>query len=61
MSTSMLLAKREDSRERSLARIIPIQFILEKKVKETIKTFTQQETTLFYTKPIFKAKKYEFF
>jgi hypothetical protein len=61
MSTSMLLAKSEYPRDRSVARIIPIQFILEKKVKERIKTSSQDETILFYSKPIFRAKKYEFF
>ena len=61
MTTGVLLAKREDSRERSIARIIPIQFIPAKKIKETIMTSTQEKTVLFYTKPIFKAKKYELF
>jgi len=61
MSTGLLLAKKEDSRDRSVARIIPIRFIPEKKVKERIKMSTQDETILFYAKPIFKAKKYELF
>jgi len=61
MTTGALLAKKEDSKERSVARIIPIQFIVAKKIRETIMTSAQDKTVLFYTKPIFKAKKYEFF
>ena len=61
MSTGLLLAKKEDPKETSVARIIPIQFIPEKKVKERIKMSTQDETILFYVKPIFRAKKYELF
>jgi hypothetical protein len=61
MSTGLLLAKKEDPKERSVARIIPIQFIPEKKVREWRKPSTQDETILFYTKPIFRAKKYELF
>jgi hypothetical protein len=57
----MLLAKKEDPKNRSVARIIPIQFIPEKKVKEWIKPSTQDETILFYAKPIFRAKKCELF
>ena len=61
MTTGALLATKEDSKERSVARIIPIQFIAAKKIRETIMTSTPDKTVLFYTKPIFKAKKYEFF
>jgi hypothetical protein len=61
MTTGVLLAKREDSKERSVARIIPIQFIPEIKVKEWVKPSTQNHTILFYSKPIFRAKKYELF
>jgi hypothetical protein len=57
----MLLIKEKDSKERSVARIIPMQFIPEKRVKEWIKPSTQDKTILFYTKPIFKARKYELF
>jgi len=61
MSTSLLLAKKEDPKERSVARIIPIQFIPAKKIKEKATAFIQEEVVLFYTKPIFRAKKYELF
>jgi hypothetical protein len=61
MNTSLLMAKSENLKERSLARIISIQFIPAKKGKEKETALIQKETILFYTKPIFKAKKYEFF
>jgi len=61
MSTSLLLAKKEDPKERSVARIIPIQFIPVKKIKEKATASIQEEVVLFYTKPIFRAKKYELF
>ena len=61
MSTGLLLAKSENLRERSVARIISIQFIPAKKGKEKETTVVQKETTLFYTRPIFRARKYEFF
>jgi len=57
----MCLARREDPKDRSVGRIIPMQFISEKKVKERIKTSPRDETILFYARPIFKAKKYELF
>ena len=62
MSNVLLLEKREDPRERSVARIISIQFVPAKKTKEreTI-IHVKEETILFYTKPIFRAKKYELF
>jgi hypothetical protein len=59
--TGLLLAKTEDLKEKSVARIISIQFIPEKKINERIKIPVEEETVLFYTKPIFRAKKYEFF
>jgi hypothetical protein len=61
MSTSLLLAKSENPKERSIARIISIQFIPAKKIKENVITTIREETVLFYTKPIFKARKYELF
>jgi hypothetical protein len=62
MSSGALLAKSEDPKLRSVARIISIQFIPDKKNKERNTTIhVQQETILFYTKPIFRAKKYELF
>jgi len=60
MNNGLLLAERENPKERSLARIISIQFIPVKKIKENAKTSIQQ-TVLFYTKPIFRARKYELF
>jgi hypothetical protein len=61
MSTGLLLAKKDDPKERSVARIIPIQFIPAKKFKEKATASIQEEVGLFYTKPIFRAKKYELF
>jgi isocitrate/isopropylmalate dehydrogenase len=61
MNTGLLLAKSENPKERSVARIISIQFIPAKKGKEKETTLIHKETILFYTKPIFRAKKYEFF
>ncbi|HEV8508014.1 MAG TPA: hypothetical protein VGQ53_21575 [Chitinophagaceae bacterium] len=61
MNTALLLAKTENPKERSVARIISIQFIPAKKSKEKQTILIPQETVLFYTKPIFKAKKYELF
>ena len=61
MNTGLLLAKSENPKERSVARIISIQFIPAKKGKEREATLAQKETILFYTKPIFRAKKFEFF
>jgi hypothetical protein len=61
MNNGLLLVQRENPKERSLARIISIQFIPDKKIKDNAKTFIREETILFYTKPIFKAKKYELF
>jgi len=61
MSKGLLLANIEDPKDRSIAKIISIQFIPAKKNKERETTPIQRETILFYTKPIFKAKKYELF
>jgi hypothetical protein len=62
MTTGLLLARREDPKEeRSVARIISIQFIPEKKINERVKAPIREEVVLFYTKPIFKAKKFELF
>jgi len=61
MSTSLLLAKSENPKERSVARIISMQFIPTTKIKENVKTTIREETGLFYTKPIFRARKYELF
>jgi hypothetical protein len=62
MSKGLLLAKHEDPKDRSVARIISIQFIPAKKKRETeTTTHTQHEIILFYTKPIFRARKYELF
>lgn len=61
MNTNLLLAKSANPKERSVARIISIQFMAEKKIKENVKTSTQAQTVLFYTKPIFRARKYELF
>jgi hypothetical protein len=61
MNTGLVLAKSENPKERSVARIISIQFTPGKKGKEKETALTQKETILFYTKPIFRAKKYEFF
>jgi hypothetical protein len=61
MNTGLLLAKIRDPKERSVARIIPIEFNPAKKVRERETILIQKETILFYTRPIFRAKKYELF
>lgn len=61
MSNVLLLEKREDPKERSVARIISIQFVPAKKTKEREIIHVKEDTILFYTKPIFRAKKYELF
>jgi hypothetical protein len=61
MNTGLLLARTEDLKERSVARIISIQFIPEKKLNEKTKAPIGEQIVLFYTKPIFRAKKYELF
>lgn len=61
MNTGVLLAKSEHPKEGSLARIISIQFVPAKKGRENDMAVVQKKTVLFYTKPIFRAKKYEFF
>ena len=61
MNTSLLLARKKNPKERSVARIISIQCIPEKKINENKKTSIQEEVILVYTKPIFRAKKYELF
>jgi hypothetical protein len=61
MNTGLLLATNENPKDRSVARIISIQFITAKKTSERVTTPAQKETILFYTRPIFRAKKYEFF
>jgi len=57
----MLLARNEGPKEMTVARIIPIHFIYSEKGKHTTKSAEKKETFLFYTKPIFKARKYELF
>jgi len=61
MSKGLLLAKSEDLNDRAIAKIISIQFIPAKKIKEKATASIQEEVVLFYTKPIFRAKKYELF
>jgi len=61
MNSNLLLAKSANPKDRAVARIISIEFIPVKKVKENIKTSVQEETILFYTRPIFRARKYELF
>jgi len=61
MNTNTLLAKNEDPKEITIARIIPIHFIYSEKGKHTTRPAEKKETLLFYTKPIFKARKYELF
>jgi hypothetical protein len=61
MSTGLLLAKSENQKERSVARIISIQFISDKQIKEKAKASIREDLGLFYTKPIFRAKKFELF
>ena len=61
MTTGLLLATREDPKERSVARIISIQFVPEKKISDKVKSPIREEVVLFYTKPIFRAKKFELF
>jgi len=61
MNANAFLAKNKDPKDRSIARIIPIHFIPEKKVKENAKPFIEEEVILFYTKPVFRAKKFELF
>ena len=61
MNTGLLLSKSRVPKDRSLARIISIEFVPAKKIKEKAKPSREDETFLFYTKPIFRAKKYELF
>jgi hypothetical protein len=61
MNAGSLVAKNIDPNQRSVAKIISIQFIPAKKVNDKPKSSLRDEVILFYTKPIFKAKKYELF
>jgi hypothetical protein len=63
MTDVLLLPKSLNTKDKPLARIIPIRFIADKKTKSEIKVKEKEEKepTLFYKRPIFKANKYEFY
>ncbi len=64
MNGALFLPESSNTKEKSLARIIPFRFIAERKIKSEIKVSKEKEgkeTILFYKGPIFKANKYEFF
>jgi|GEM_PF-2688588 hypothetical protein len=64
MTDVLLLPESLNTKDKPLARVIPIRFIADKKIKTEIKVVKEKEKKepiLFYTRPIFKANKYEFY
>lgn len=64
MNNNLLLSKSVATSNKSLAKIISIRPVIEKRRRieaEVAKVKKGEVTILFYTEPIFKAKKYEFF
>ena len=64
MSNVLLLQDSGNTKEKIPAKIISIRFIPERRTDKEGQVSQKKEakeTILFYTKPIFKANKYEFF
>ena len=65
MSNVLLLQNSRNTGDKVPAKIISIQFIPERRINKTdlqdSKKKDPNEPILFYTRPIFKANKYEFF
>jgi hypothetical protein len=64
MSNSLLRRDREDITTKALATVISMQSATRESYKqkeETSNMKAEKKTPLFYTKPIFKSKKHDFF
>jgi len=64
MNATLKTGKQDFNPDGTSARVIPIRFFLKEKMKSTktpTKKILKEDPNLFYTKPIFKAKKYELF
>jgi hypothetical protein len=63
MNDALLLPESSTTKDKPLARVIPIHSIVGRKIKSEIKPVKEKEgkPILFYKEPIFKANKYEFF
>jgi len=64
MNNGLLLLDHEDTTTKALARIISMQPVIKenhKQKEEAPKMKAEKKIPLFYTAPIFKSKKHDFF